>query len=359
MSFAKYDFMSKGPNVYLPVEQWNDINYPMAEDVPAGITCLEMAFWGNGIKEQINSLFEHLYYKYKVLDSTGAEVETVADCGVDADQILKDFIALYGMRPLLRPYYPENYRGTWQSVNKVNSIMQEILDMNSYKYRKLAATLGFSYNPIENYSMVENEAKGAIDEGKEQLSHNVDGNKVGSIEVQTPLSALSLGKDSDGQYYVSDLTADLDYKSGYSEKSATDLEAGQKTDMGDTPSLVNGATQTTKNYTTTMDDASTGRLHNYSETLGTTGQASNLKSEQDIPAVAKIISGAPNNPDYTDTREYLDRTHEEARELSRAGNIGVTTSQQMLDQERQIVRYSLIKEFLEDVAAQICLSVYY
>jgi hypothetical protein len=119
--------------------------------------------------------------------------------------------------------------------------------------------------------MVENEATGSIEEGKEQLSHEVNGNKVGSIEVQTPLSALSLGKDSDGQYYVSDLTADLDYKSGYTEKSATDVEAGQKTDMGNNPGLTTGSTSTVKNYTTTMDDASTGRLHNYSETLGTTG----------------------------------------------------------------------------------------
>jgi hypothetical protein len=125
MSFERYDFRRKGPNVYLPVEEWNDINYPMGGgDVPpAGITCLEMAFLGNGIEEQINGLFEHLYYKYTVLDENGEEVESIADCGVDADQILKDFVALYGMRPLLRPYYPENYRGTWQSVNKVNSIM--------------------------------------------------------------------------------------------------------------------------------------------------------------------------------------------------------------------------------------------
>ena len=41
--------------------------------------------------------------------------------------------------------------------------------------------------------------------------------------------------------------------------------------MGNNPGLTNGATPTAKDFTTTMDDASTGRLENYTETSGTTG----------------------------------------------------------------------------------------
>lgn len=358
MSFEKRDFRHGGPNLYATCEDWNNVQY-----TPLGVSsedsCFEAIFHMSPNQDKINSLFQHLYFKYTALNSSGEKVETVGDCGLSLTQILADFLAIYGERPMVKKFYPcDLERATPKSVKDMAAKVKAVLDLNEFKYRKLIQTLGLSYDPIENYSMVENEATGSIEEGKEKLTHNVDGNKVGSIEVQTPLSALSLGKDSDGQYYVSDLTADLDYKRGYTEKSATDVEAGQKTDMGNNPGLTAGTTQTTKNYTTTMDDASTGRLHNYSETLGTTGQASNVKGEQDVPATARIISGAPNNPDYTDTKEFLDRTREEARELSRRGNIGVTTSQQMLEQERQVVRFSVIQEFFKDLEAQLLLGCY-
>jgi hypothetical protein len=94
---------------------------------------------------------------------------------------------------------------------------------------------------------------------------------VGGIEVNGPVSELTVSEDSTFGFKITDLDIAIDKKVGYTEKSATDVEAGQKTDMGNTPGLTNGATPTSKNFTTTMDDASTGRLHNYSETSGTTG----------------------------------------------------------------------------------------
>lgn len=51
----------------------------------------------------------------------------------------------------------------------------------------------------------------------------------------------------------------------------------------------------------------------------------------------------------TDTFTHRNRTH---------GNIGVTTSQQMIQSERDLVRYSLIEEITEDYRDAFCLDVY-
>ena len=51
----------------------------------------------------------------------------------------------------------------------------------------------------------------------------------------------------------------------------------------------------------------------------------------------------------TDTFTHSNRSH---------GNIGVTTSQQMIQSERDLVRYSLIEEIAEDYRDAFCLDVY-
>ncbi len=51
----------------------------------------------------------------------------------------------------------------------------------------------------------------------------------------------------------------------------------------------------------------------------------------------------------TENYKHSNRTH---------GNIGVTTSQQMIEAERSLVRYSLIEEIAEDYRDAFCLDVY-
>lgn len=63
---------------------------------------------------------------------------------------------------------------------------------------------------------------------------------------------------------------------------------------------------------------------------------------------------------YTDTnkREYTTE-NELKRKLTRSGNIGVTTTQQMLESERKLADYSVIKQIAHSVANCISYGVYY
>lgn len=51
-------------------------------------------------------------------------------------------------------------------------------------------------------------------------------------------------------------------------------------------------------------------------------------------------------------------TEKTVHEFSRSGNIGVTTSQQMIQAERDIADFSTISQFVNDIANLICLSIY-
>lgn len=44
--------------------------------------------------------------------------------------------------------------------------------------------------------------------------------------------------------------------------------------------------------------------------------------------------------------------------FTRSGNIGVTTSQQMIQSERDVADFSAVRTFLDDIANVICLSIY-
>lgn len=353
MSFMKKDW-SLGSCVYLPMSKWNEIGEPFGT---GELTCIEYLFHTQA--EKLQSLFGDIYISVDELWSDGSHATNYYNVGLDETNLGIDFLALYGELPLMRPYYPESTTGTQKSMLKLINVFKAVIDTNEGKYRKLAQSLGFEYNPIENYNMVEGGEDTTTFSGKETNSHEVSSNKVGGIEVNGPVASVSMSApDPETGVKTIDVTLDLDKKIGYTEKAASDIEAGQKVGSGANPNLTNGTTPTTNNYTTTMDDATTGRLESYQTTTGTTGQLSDLKAETDSPVMAKITAGAPNHPSYTDEKSFTNRNDKLEHSLSRSGNIGVTTTQQMLEQERKIVRFSLVNEFYQDLVEQICLQVW-
>ena len=107
-----------------------------------------------------------------------------------------------------------------------------------------------------------------------------------------------------------------------------------------------------------MDSDTEGRLESYTEVHGDTGQSVDLRAETDSPVMAKVTAGNPNHPSYTDEKSFTNRNDKLEHSLTRSGNIGVTTTQQMLEQERQIVKFSIINEFYQDLVEQLCLQIW-
>lgn len=102
----------------------------------------------------------------------------------------------------------------------------------------------------------------------------------------------------------------------------------------------------TKMKTTSGGSTSNG-IHGFNSALPVSTTESEIDSEVEVEGLAD-----------DNTSHELD-TETGTRELSRHGNIGVTTSQQMLQSEIDVRSKNIfINDILDDVAKIICLSIY-
>ena len=353
MSFKHRD-CELGHCAYFPVEKWSGIPEPITD---SNVNTISYIF--NSQSEKLESLFSEIYIPVDELQGDGDTQTEYYNIGMDTDNLVENFIALYGELPLMRPYYFESKLGNIKSVAKCMSVLKAVLDTNEGKYRKLAQSLGFIYNPIENYNMVENGTDENSPTGSETLTHTVDNSQTGFVEVDGAVSTITLSPKDQGTglFDINTLTMGASQSANYSEKNASSIEAGQRASENNPPSLTGGVAPTTNNYTTTMDNKETGRLESYQTTSGTTGQFSNTTGSQDRLTTARVKKGSE-TPSYTDTKTYTNKKDTLSHSLNRSGNIGITTTQQMLEQERKIVQFSLVNEFYQDLVEQLCLQVW-
>ena len=171
---------------------------------------------------------------------------------------------------------------------------------NQYKYLGLLETMFEDYDPISNYDSYEKKTQ---THGLETYNHTPVG-LSGHTHTETTPAETSTTTTPDGQIKV-------------------------------------------EHYTTTYDDATQGRLADY------TIQTGGTKAETSVDNNG-VGDTTFNSETYTDTKT----TETDGYELEKHGNIGVTSTQEMLDQERKIRRFSVLKEFSDELAKYICLSVY-
>lgn len=316
----------------------------------------------NGAALALNGLFEHIYFKYSVPNSSGIEVDQWIDVGLNASEIESIWLQLYGERRVAFPYYPCSDEGNTASLYKMTGALVAVLDKWTWKYKKLVATMGLTYNPIENYNMAEEGTDTDTPTGTTTKSHQVDAEKVGMIKLTgvADMTQTSIVQDqTTGKYSISGLALDEDATKLTKMDGVTDTENGMKASRTDNSiAVAEGETLQTKNYTTTMDSAATERLHNYNEDLGTLAQASYNNLDEQVPVMAEVQSGNPHFASYTDTESFTSRVNTKVHNFTRSGNIGVTTSQQMIEQERNLVKFSVIEEFFKDLNHELLLAAW-
>ena len=249
---------------------------------------------------EVGSLFSTIYIKEEKLDSSGETQTTYTNVGLSSDTLINDFIAFYGDRLISMPYYPESNQGNLYSVGRLVAKANQVLNSNKYKYIKLLATMGFDYNPLENYNGKEEQTstKGTITQTKAPTN-----NKGSELLIQS--SQVSLGGSGN--------VASVVMWDNTNAKSTLEIEA----DSNNKP--------TTTHYTSTSDDASTGRLEYYDENKGTTTQSTHTQPQ----AIYREFT----DTGYTITTEQSE-LNPDTFIMTRSGNLGITSSQQMLEQER-------------------------
>ena len=198
-------------------------------------------------------------------------------------------------------------------VDGIPDLVVSLLNSKKYSYVKLWETTQLEYDPLENYSMTES--------GKDTASGTIS-NTIGSQTSET------------------------------SGNNATTY--GQSVQTGKTTNTKTGS-QTDGRYTVPYD---------------TSEEQLAEKTKTDYSNIKDSAEGSVTNAEHTDSATTTTNTTLGARtdngtnssttthEFKRSGNIGVTTSQQMLQSQRDIAMFNFMSIVAHDIIKLITICIY-
>lgn len=231
--------------------------------------------------------------------------------------------------PLVSRLFPPNSALNYTSYQK---LAKAIFTKYSVRWSKLYQTLSLEYNPIENYNMVENEDINV--EGKSQsTSNNTRTNNLQRTrkneDSDTESGTVNVASSDTGTVGVTGSSQEQRNQNVYGFNSSTAVPSDTGTSSGSNNST------TTNNLAGSRDE--TRELvfgHNVDETIEDTGS---VKDEG---------GGSVEHNDTT------------GRKLTRSGNIGVTTSQKMIESERNLWIWDFFEDVFKDLDKLLVLPIF-
>ena len=195
------------------------------------------------------------------------------------------------------------------TTNALSILANVIYKMFSRKWNKLYATFGYEYNPINNYDMTET------------MTNDTTQHTHGHTETITDnLSHTKTGTETTAYDTTDETTNNLNntIEEQIEGFNSSEYQPANKSIADNTGTQTN-----TKDGTDTLT---------YNTTNRDTGTQTHANTGTD-----------------TDVRNYV---------LTRSGNIGVTTSQQMLESELELRKWNFFERVYNDIDSVCCLSIY-
>lgn len=249
-----------------------------------------------------------------------------ATTGFNGTELAKYWKAKFGEKRLVKPLNltPWSTEDEFDDAIadydvKIMPLFHYWFESHKYKYLKLLQTMYFDYDPICNYDMTENSQDSRGDE----------------VFTHTPVAKSGL--DFSIVSNSPALSGTTDENIGVS--TWDDPNAVSK-------SQVDGANPITNTHKTTTYDSTA--LRNESQDTQSGGTTSYTTPSASVKKY--------NSEEYTDTKS-LDglNTHS----LTRKGNIGVMTTQDMIKSEREIADFNIIDMMFEELNHDVLLAIWH
>ena len=327
-------------------------------------------------------------------------------------ELLKNYIyenfGIYQISPLIVMRENSTEKTFDDLISEISTLVYKA---NEYRYNTLYSTIIQEYDPIENYKMVENitvnykgsekninnflgKEKNSVNYvGKEKNSTNYLGNetitdtKSGSESNTLTKSGsesntlTKSGSESNtlvkngsenvnqsatrGDITTTSKKAPFDSETFYNESQ--DLTSQSNEDITNTTTtFTDRADINTTNYvgrtdtnTNTFSDRTDTSTTNYNNVKNDINKSFNARTDENIKEFE--------NRNDTSIKEYENRTDENIKTFTdredvtthtRSGNIGVTTSQQMLESERLIANFKFVDIVARDIVKKIAILLY-
>lgn len=278
-----------------------------------------------------------LYCNYPTRGGIFSFMRNVAWLRWDAENKLADrlYFAKHGMR---RPAYClEQYNELGYLDEKTRKFFSELLEFEyRLKWQKLFDTLYFEYEPIENYDLHETEEiLGTKDENTTNKSDTTSKGKSENLLDKTDESNYNIIRAGES------LKTSEQSKNFDSSDENKDFSHGWNSDDPSPTTSHNSTVANKENLTLSETEKP-----NYHDT-----NTGNVTSHEGVNA-------SFDNSDVINASGNLHDNTTQNRNLRRHGNIGVTTSQQMIESERHLWLWNYFDIVFQDVNKILTLSVY-
>lgn len=198
------------------------------------------------------------------------------------------------------------------NLTKIQKYISSIINFNAFKYSKLYNTLLLEYNPLDNVNATITNSYGAISNTKVK-GQQVD---IHERDAKTDSTSENIGGVTTTRG-ANDIT-ETNNIYGFNTSSANGVNADKKI-------INNGA---------------------YTDTIGQHTNANTLNYGKD-----KLTETYGNRSDTDSTQAHTDT-------ITRVGNIGVTSSQELLKQEREVAIFNFYEHIFTDILNIITLGVF-
>lgn len=233
--------------------------------------------------------------------------------GVDRDLTLDAIFSKYGHTPLFRPdpKWLKYYIGSWSLKN-------------AYTWSKLYNTTTLEYDPIANYDRTETATDTRTMSTKGGEDENI--NRKGSVT------------DTGTATTTEDRSEEETNTQNATHEKGTALERTISADNS-------GTYQPDNRESASGSDTDTSHINNSSELSATTSNTTSAAQESTDDTGRKLSR----TEDVTESTAHSIRAY---------GNIGVTTTQQMLQSERDIVQFNIYDFIADSFKNEFCLLIY-
>lgn len=272
--------------------------------------------------------------------------------------------------PIMRSFidFDSDYNVVPMSNEERQYVAGIVYTLYNVKWSKLYALLSMQYNPISNYDMTETETINhetdydSTDTGTVTRVNDTDTSKTvthtgtntnvvdtDTTDMKTQTGTLTTVIDDEttntGTVADSGTRTVDDAIFGFNSSEAVDSDTSTETKGNTRTNNLTESKDSTETVTRNLSDIDTG-------TLDTT--------ETETRNLTDTDSGAIDSTD-TETRNLASSnngTEDTERELHRSGNIGVTTTQQMMQSEIELWQWNFFKTVFNDIDDVCCLAVY-
>lgn len=239
-------------------------------------------------------------------------------------------------------------------ITPVINVIDTILAENFYKYTTLLNTLSLEYNPIWNV------------DSEETATETRDGRTEATAYGAVTKTMTNASRSNQYTHGAEKETTKNPQVAVTEQRGAVNTTSGIQS--GD-------KVETTTNFNTQMNDTADWFNHDRSEKVtqpytefNNKGQhtdtiitpAHNVELDKDSFTDNETLGphtdteGTNQHTDTVTKQPYEDKTH-----IVRQGNIGTTTTQQMITEERELAKFSLLDIIAKDLVKALCMAVYY